>query len=224
VIGVSQPIVELMGKLHNRQKKLIFNGYEDEIFNELSGLPTAADKFTITIIGNLYQGQDIPFMAAGFNKFTSLYSDTLVQFLGTAGSAEKIVRMIKENIAAPQLLITDMMERKEALQKATRSHVMYYIGWKGYRGIYSGKIFEYLGLQRNILLAPSDKDVIEELIIETQAGKFVDTIEEMVDALSVWYREWKQTGAVAYKGKIGEIKKYTRERQAEILAKEILAI
>lgn len=61
--------------------------------------------------------------------------------------------MINAAIPAANLLITNRIDRLEALSMSARSYVLYYIGWKGYRGIYSGKIFEYLGLQRNILLA-----------------------------------------------------------------------
>ncbi|HNO01016.1 MAG TPA: hypothetical protein PKN06_12170, partial [Chitinophagaceae bacterium] len=139
------------------------------------------------------------------------------------GSGNKISDKIKAAIPAANLLLTNPKLRLEALSMTARSHVLYYIGWKGYRGIYSGKIFEYLGLQRNILLAPSDNDVNAALIDETKSGKVADTIEEMVAALSGWYQEWKHTGRLQYEGNTAAIKKYTREKQSEILAETILA-
>ena len=172
VTGVSQPLLELMQKLHLAKSKLIYNGYEESLFEELSMLPTTSDRFIITILGNLYQRQDIAFMTAGFKEFITQNPDVLIQFVGTAGS---------------------------------------------------GKIFEYLGLQRNILLAPSDNDVNAALIDETKSGKVADTTEDMVAALTGWYKEWQKTGRLQYEGNTAAIKKYTRENQAEILAETILA-
>ena len=223
VTGVSQPLLELMQKLHLAKSKLIYNGYEESLFEELSALPTTSDRFIITILGNLYQRQDIAFMTAGFKEFITQNPDVLIQFVGTAGSGKNISDMINAAIPAANLLITNRIDRLEALSKAARSHVLYYIGWKGYRGIYSGKIFEYLGLQRNILLAPSDNDVNAALIDETKSGKVADTTEDMVAALTGWYKEWKETGRLQYEGNTAAIKKYTREKQAEILAETILA-
>lgn len=223
VTGVSQPLLNLMQKLHHAKSKLIFNGYEESLFDELSALPTTSDRFVITILGNLYQRQDIDFMTAGFKEFITQNPDVLIQFVGTTGSGNKISDKIKAAIPAANLLLTNPKLRPEAISMAARSHVLYYIGWKGYRGIYSGKIFEYLGLQRNILLAPSDNDVNAALIDETKSGKVADTIEEMVAVLSGWYQEWKHTGRLQYEGNTAAIKKYTREKQSEILAETILA-
>jgi len=78
-------------------------------------------------------------------------------------------------------------------------------------------------LQRNILLAPSDNDVNAALIDETKSGKVADTTEDMVAALTGWYKEWQKTGRLQYEGNTAAIKKYTRENQAEILAETILA-
>jgi hypothetical protein len=127
-------------------------------------------------------------MTAGFKEFITQNPDVLIQFVGTTGSGNKISDKIKAAIPAANLLLTNPKLRLEALSMTARSHVLYYIGWKGYRGIYSGKIFEYLGLQRNILLAPSDNDVNAALIDETKSGKVADTIEEMVAVLSGWYQ------------------------------------
>ena len=38
-------------KLHHAKSKLIFNGYEESLFDELSALPTTSDRFVITIFG-----------------------------------------------------------------------------------------------------------------------------------------------------------------------------
>ncbi|MEI2755999.1 MAG: hypothetical protein V9F46_06015 [Chitinophagaceae bacterium] len=121
VTGVSQPLLDLMQKLHLTKSKLIYNGYEESLFEELLMLPTTSDRFIITILGNLYQRQDIAFMTAGFKEFITQNPDVLIQFVGTAGSGKNISDLIKAAIPAANLLITNRIDRLEALSKAARS-------------------------------------------------------------------------------------------------------
>ena len=87
-----------------------------------------------------------------------------------------------------------------------------------------GKIFDYLGARKNIIIAPSDNDVMEKLVKETGAGITADSVGEFVHALEGLYREWKESGTIRYKGKQEAIEYYTRENQTSILAREILKI
>ena len=87
-------------------------------------------------------------------------------------------------------------------------------GWKGWKGIYSGKIFEYLGAKKNILIAPNDGDVLEKLINYTNSGKLANTPQEMTAILSNWYSQWKRH-EIEYHGIDKRINEFTRESQAE---------
>ena len=224
ITGVSQPVVDLMKKFNSNKSMVIFNGYEEDLFEELAKQPSAGDRFTITVLGNMFKEQNLELMVRGFQKFITANKDVLIQLIGTGGSGDEVTQLIQENIPAENLALTNFIEREEALQRAARSHLLYYAGWRGYHGIYSGKIFEYLGLRKNILLAPSDKDVLEALLMETKSGKFCDSEEEMVSLLSGWYAEWKQNGQLEYNGDDAAIRNYTREIQAERLAKAVLTL
>lgn len=224
ITGVSQPVVDLMKKFNSNKSMVIFNGFEEELFEEMAKQPSSGEKFTITVLGNLFKEQNLELMVRGFQKFIAANKDVLIQFIGTGGSEAAVTQLIRNNIPAENLLLTNFIDRKEALQRAACSHLLYYAGWRGYHGIYSGKIFEYLGLRKNILLAPSDKDVLEALLMETKSGKFCDSEEEMLSLLSGWYAGWKQNGQLEYDGDETAIRNYTRELQAEKLAKKILTM
>jgi hypothetical protein len=90
--------------------------------------------------------------------------------------------------------------------------------------MYSGKIFEYLGSFNNILIAPSDQDVIQQLLNETQAGTCKETSEDVCEQLEQWYSEWKQYGKVLYKGNAEKINNYSREMQAGLLEKTMIGL
>jgi hypothetical protein len=102
--------------------------------------------------------------------------------------------------------------------------VLVYPAWAGSKGIYSGKIFEYLATGNNILVAPCDNDVIKHLLDETKTGVSRNTKEEVTLQLQRWYDEWKEKGSVSYRGLPEEIGKYSRENQAKKMANSIYEV
>ena len=60
-------------------------------------------------------------------------------------------------------------------------------GWENEVGIYSGKIFEYLGSGTPILVAPTDANVVEELINKTKSGISTSDESEILHFLKLQY-------------------------------------
>jgi len=171
----------------------------------------------------LYETQDIDFIIKGFKEFLSLVnnvSDCSIEFIGQ-DYLPAISERLKKHLPEGSILTTPRISRKEALQKMKSSHVLYYAGWKGWKGIYSGKIFEYLAAKRNILIAPGDDDVIDELVLETRSGKIANSVEEFSQILFAWYLEWKENKELDYNGIDEKIAEYTREALAKKLAIEV---
>lgn len=223
ITAVSKPVLHLVDPENQVPHQLIYNAFEESLFTpETQAAPRETLKFTITILGNLYPKQDIDFMVQGFSQFLSRVpaGEVLIQFIGLAMQTE-VVAKIEAGLPAGSYLITERMLREEALKYTADTNVFYYLGWRGYQGIYSGKIFEYLGARKNILIAPNDFDVLDEFITETSAGKLGQTPEEMTDALLTWYQEWKANGYLQYMGKEEVISSYTRENQTRILAERL---
>jgi len=85
-------------------------------------------------------------------------------------------------------------------------------------GVYTGKLFEYLGAGRPILSMPSSSELIEEVLKKTNAGVVVSNEAELENLLLEWYQEFLKTGTVGYSGNKSQINKYTREECTRILA------
>ena len=56
------------------------------------------------------------------------------------------------------------------------------------------------------------------MITETKAGIYVSTVEEIENALAGFYKEYKDTGKVAFRGILEEINKYSYRAMAEKFA------
>lgn len=213
IVSVSEGIEKKLKELTQVPQMVIHNGFEEDVLR----LEPARDKshFEITILGTLYPEQDLQLMIKGFNLFIekSFAKRIRINFIGLS-HVHSVVEYLKTNIDPEYLNITHRIPREDALSIAINSQVLYYPGWKGYFGIYSGKIFEYIACGINVLIAPNDYDVLEKLLEETKAGVCVDTADEMAAVLLQWQEEWVRTGTISYHGDMEKIKKYTRENQA----------
>ena len=212
VTTVTESIKDILSELA-ANVKVVYNGYENNIFEAVE--TQRSKKFNISCVGNLYFKQDIRFMLAGFVKFLNNKDPEKIQinFIGIDRNSG-IVDLICNNIPSEFLNVSDRIARPDALKYIKNADVLYYPGWKGYKGVYSGKIFEYLAAQKNILIAPGDNGVLDQLMNNIMAGRSAYSIDEMATTLEEWYSIWLQSGSVPYNGKPELFEFYSRENQA----------
>jgi hypothetical protein len=220
---VSKPIAQKISTITKTPVKVITNGFEAEMFNPSAILPDK-NKFTISVIGTMYPKQDLSIILDGLKQFVSETGESSVQinFIGTK-AIQAICERIQADLPASCTFISDRIPREEAISFTQKSHVLLYAGWKKYSGIFSGKIFDYLGAKRNILLAPGDEDVLDQLIIDSRSGKIANSPAEFNTTLKNWYNEWVDKKEIAYFGLDEIILNYTRENQARLLAGMIIS-
>ena len=215
-VGVSKPVNNLTLNIIEKPSFVITNGFDAEVFNTITFIPD--DIFRITIMGTIYIIQDVDFMIKGFNLFlnSAKRDDILIQFIGL-GQNSLVGKKIIQNIDGKYLHITDRLPRKQAFKYFNSTSMLYFLGWLGYKGIYSGKLFEYLGTGLPILIAPGDRDVMDELLKETEAGLSAISPEEMSRILNEWYSLWSSKNKIpVYPNP--SVKEYTRESQAILLS------
>lgn len=225
VSAVNQPIVDKLKFLCPEIDRFVevSNGFDEEKFGLIEA--QIRSSYTISIVGTVYPNTDMTIFFEGMKRFLQdkKESEVLLNFVG-AGAVPESVEKLRRNLPFECLRISDRVPHREAIRELKSSHVLFDVGWKGFKGITPGKIFDYLGARKNILIAPSDHDTMEKIVTETGAGRTADTVEEFVEILEGWYREWKETGSIAYHGDEEKIRFYTRENQTAILAREILKI
>ena len=227
VTSVSEPLVDEVKRLAPHSKTMVVtNGFEADLFSDAQKQNRPPqDQFVFSVIGTLEERLDLSVMLDGLDLFLvgKDPAEVKLNFIGAA-VVPKVKEIIQLHLGENLANITERVCRSEAIRHMTRSHVLFHAGWRGYRGIASGKIYEYLGAKRNILIAPNDKDVMERIIRTTRAGRVAENHEEFAEVLNGWFNEWKATGDLAYHGLDDKIGRYTREVQAEKLARAILAL
>lgn len=223
ITTVSQSLAEKIGSLVSRKVVEIMNGFEAELFT--GETKERNDFFVISYIGTIYPQLDLSIIIQGLNKFISQVGPDKVKlnFIGTE-AIDSVAEKIKQNLPEECLLITPRISKAEAITYTINSDVLLHAAFKTYKGIYTGKLFYYLGAKKNILIAPGDEDVIDALIKKTNAGKIAHSVDEFYGTLLGWYEEWQNKGAIPYHGKQHIISNYTREHQAKLFAEELLAV
>lgn len=214
---IIEPFAEILNKLSKCPVEVVYNGYESVLFDKLKKSPS--NKFTFSVVGNLYPEQDLTVMMSGLHLFLKDKSpeDVQIRFIGAA-SLPKIGAVIIKQIPADFLHISGRISKEEALQETLDAHVLSYCGWKGVRGMISTKAFDYIASGNYVLIAPGDDDALDKLIQECNCGSSVNSPEDFYDTLERLYQEWRKNGKLLYKGNKEKIEFYSREQQAERMA------
>ena len=217
IITVSKPILdEFKSMCTNNNMKFceIRNGYDFELINS-----NQKNKiFTITYTGNFY-GERNPtnFLNALSNIVTKYKLVTVrVKFIGVKTHFE-IPNNLKKIVE-----IIPSMSHDEAIKIMINSNLLLMIHpTNGRKGVFTGKIFEYLGTLTPILALVDEQDVAAKLIEDTNAG-FVsdnDNILKIQSKLLLSYDEWNNNIDRIFNKEL--IKKHHRKNQVIRLEKLI---
>lgn len=212
VATVSPPIKNILTSIYKKDVQVIYNGFDEEQCASLQNIVEDKTVFTISYIGNINAELNTTYFTKGLELFfNGCKPNAVVNFIGVSKSQQQAIEPYLQNVKCSFL---GWMPHDQALQYAKQSSLLVYMGWNEYKGILSGKIFDYLGVQRTILLAPGDSDVIEELLKKTNAGIVANSGEEVFAVLRELYLQWKSYSKVNYNGDVNEIANYSRQQQS----------
>lgn len=111
---------------------------------------------------------------------------------------------------------------KQKLYEMLSSTDLYIIsGFKGVKGWYPVKMFEYYNWKKPILLCPSDNDVMEKFILETGSGFVANNTVECITILQHLIKVKQGVESLTLRRDEAAGAKYSRREQAKVLG-EIL--
>lgn len=221
ITTVTPAIAEHLKKTSNTPIEIITNGFDPEMYRE-KDMQLAKEFFNVSVMGTIHPMQDITIMLEGLNLFLKDKNpETLkLNFVGTSSFPE-ILQKIKTSLPAEFLNISPRVNMLRSAELTLAANILLFPSYKGFKGYYTAKIFEYLGSGRNILMVPGNKDIVEDLIKKTKTGKIANTPKEFSEMLNTWYSEWQQTGTLKYEGIEKEINFFTRENQSRLFCNAI---
>ena len=148
-----------------------------------------------------------------------VYVLPIVNFLGVSGGII-IPKSLKEVVNC-----FERVEYEQIIPKLKTSDALLLIQpGNGFKGLFSGKIFDYLGAMRPIIAAIDKADVAAKLIKDCNAG-FVAAFnneKEIADAILSAYNLWKNNDNLKYNEEL--ILDHHRSKQVKKLNQLILSL
>ena len=226
LITVSEPLAQQLQAMHAKEVSIIPNGFDEEDY--LENVPLTS-KFTMTYTGNIYPGKRDPtplFEAVRELKEEGKVSSENfeIRFFG-GSSLSTFSPLIEKYHLGDVVKVCGLIPLRESIMKQKESTILLLLEWTDplAKGIYSGKIFEYIGAQRPILAIAYKGGVIDELLLESGTGVLINEVETIKNILCRWLEEWQRLGKIVsyWKPRGNVIKRYTHREQARKLAQSL---
>lgn len=221
VTTVSRPLLEDFRKLCDHDRFLeIRNGYDYEEIRDVSFQP----QFTLAYIGKFY-GVIRPdrffevlvrMKAAG-----ELPEDFRFRIVGN-DMPLRVPEPIRANVEQLAAVPHD-----RAIGMSLEADVLVMIHPTGRKGVYSGKVFDYLPTNKPILALYDPRDVVAELLAETGAGFVVDNDDpegirlKLLECLRIWRnrevlpRNWEKIRQYTRRAQTGLLNRYLARLEAD---------
>jgi glycosyltransferase involved in cell wall biosynthesis len=196
ITTVSEPIIDDL-KIKSTNSKIIFSEIRNGFDFKPGSIKKANNKFTITYAGTFYADRNPSHFFNALNSLieTKQIETPIVNFLGVSGGII-IPKVLKNTVNC-----FERVEYEQIIPKLKSSDALLLVQpGNGFKGLFSGKIFDYLGAMRPIIAAIDKNDVAAKLISDCNAG-FVasfDNENEIANAILSAYKLWKNNESLKF--------------------------
>jgi hypothetical protein len=222
LVSVSKPSAEKLQKFHHRdQVYVIPNGFDPDNLND--GYPIDS-FFRIVYTGNIYREKQNP--EPLFKVTKELFDERKINpnnvKIEFFGYTENWLQDLANNYGLNKnVTLHQRIKPEAAIIEQRKSQLLLLLTWNDptEKGIYTGKIFDYLAARRPILsIGTTDGDVIADLLNQTGSGVYISKEIELKNYLLTAYNEYQKFGFVQYRGIDREVMKYSHKEMARKFA------
>ncbi|HVO76634.1 MAG TPA: glycosyltransferase family 4 protein [Candidatus Bathyarchaeia archaeon] len=206
------------GKYPSSKIERIPNGFDEEDFAPDPGTPPPDGPFTLTHCGMLTMGRSArPFLegfAALKSRSPAVAADIRVSFIGARESESEtwVARLGLEG----SVFFENHLPHRECVARERRSHALLLIKHddERYRGLVPGKLFEYIGSRRPILVVAPDGEA-SRIVRDLHRGETADIAdsEGIAAALETLYARYR-AGTLEESYSLDDVPQYSRRAEA----------
>jgi glycosyltransferase involved in cell wall biosynthesis len=209
----------------NKDLRIIPLGFDPAVYSSSTKL---TNKFTITFTVTFIRGKREPFLL--FRALKELLeektinpADLEIRFFGRTEdwTTDWIDEAVHVYGLEKVFKYYGYVSHAESIQRQKESQILVMFLWDhpSEEGAYSGKI-EYFGARRPIIaLGGPSKGVLKDLLGESRGGVYAREVGPVKAFLKEAYREYKENGFVAYKGREEVVNKHSYRTIAGEFAK-----
>ncbi|NLL80860.1 MAG: glycosyltransferase family 4 protein [Tissierellia bacterium] len=200
------------------------NGYDEEDFQGLLNQRNGGDKFVITYTGSLYGRRNLDEFLDGLKILldNNKVDKNKLEIRIVGNVYQSVLDSYAQKYGLEGIIKSyGYLPHRESIQMLFNSDILLLVigKGKGSRNFYTGKIFEYIRVDRPILAIVPPDGAAAQVINETNTGKVVDPedIKGVSEILEYYYNNWEENKKI-HNPNWDEIKTYSRQSQAEKFA------
>jgi len=222
ITSVSPYYVNKISNLTGKKGEVILNGFDPQDV-KYTDSPTTNKAFTIIYSGTLYSSQPIEIFLDGLKMAINKIGNDIHFYCVGLGFDKLQERRVRKNMKEYEsyLTISNRIPKSEAIEIQKEAETVLMLSHTGLKGIPSSKLFEYIGLQKPVLLVPSDNDIIENILSDTNLGLICNNAHEVKNEILSLYDKFKRKRSLLNKPDIDRIKNYTNENQTAVMAQSL---
>ena len=197
LVTVSEPLAESLRAKYRQPTIVVLNGFDPGDYPTDVTTPSDNDALRIVYTGATYPGkQDASPLFAALRQLGPLAEKVRVVFYGSYLNA---IRETAAQHGVEHLVeVKAPIPYKEALRMQIESDILLLLLWTDprERGVYTGKLFEYMGARRPILAIGGGDCVAAELIKSRSVGVVMNDPGEIAARLQDWIRQKNEAGMI----------------------------
>jgi peptidoglycan/xylan/chitin deacetylase (PgdA/CDA1 family) len=209
-----------IGTFVKRPGYVVYNGYE-AIGNSTEELNNLSDTFNIIHNGTLYEAQNTEIFINAFKKFINKSEAKKIKIFFYGVSIDNIqTQRIQNQFKGFEEYIdcTERLDHNIIVKSMKQASLLLIFGESHNKGWYPLKFFDYISVQKPILLCPSDNNVLEKLIMDTKTGFVMNNEEDVLVLLTDLYNKWENGQKIEFNVDNKFIEKYSRANQSKELS------
>jgi len=220
--SISENYVNKIGKFIRKPGNVVYNGFIKDDFSEFND-EFKSDEFTVCFSGTLIGIQPIEIFIDAYKKLIRNYENKIklkIVFIGTKFQSEQGKRLKKLLLGfEDNVEITKRISHKKAIEMQAKANLLLLVSFTGINDAPGSKIFDYLGLQKPILLCPSDNGIMEKIATSTNQAIICNTSDEVYLTLNEMIEKFiLNKSPITRQLNLSALNFYTRQNQTKIMA------
>lgn len=197
LVTVSEPWAEDYRAKYGKPVAVVYNGYDPEAMEGAASMGSSGDvALRIVYTGGIYPGKRDPTPLFAAMQSLKLGPDRIrVDFYGT--NPDHVWPIANRYDVEPLVHVNPPVTHREAVELQQNADILLLMQWNDPReqGNVPGKLFEYMGARRPILLLGLENGVPAAFLREREAGFYGANPDVIAKQLEVWL-DMKRTGGI----------------------------
>ena len=196
-ITVSEPLASILRREYGKATRVVLNGIDFDDYPPHPVVPFRKGCVQILYTGRIYEGKRDPTpLFQALKLLGPLKEKVQVAFYGD--NLNSVARSARRSGVQSLVSVHAPVPYRESLRMQSESDVLLLLLWNhpGEKGVYTGKLFEYLGAGRPILAVGPDDCMAADLIRDRNGGFLASDPRRIAEKLREWIDVKMRSGSV----------------------------